>query len=442
MFCHKCGKEIVKDAAFCIYCGEKVAVPQQIKPVQNIDMTLAQDPVAPSAAPTDSYIKPIKDDACVAASATEAVKEEKKEESSLDQSKKQKNSTKESNLKSKTVLKIYADKTNKSFKERNLVVYVNNIRYNLDELINNSFGLDFDAKIVAYIDAPDGGGRIKSEELIIPYGKVVDVQITFENEILSAKVISEYDYAGSQTEANEIKKSKTRIRNRIIITITTILVIVGLIILADKYWIPRDNAKNLVESVLLDDAHDLYGESAEISKVKYSSIERLDFTDPNKYDLEYHLRNNTHFKKSGVSLSETKKIAYITKGIVTIKTDESYLDFPFNITVVDLPEVRMLTVVEKEETIFHTRAKGAVFIRLSAKIYLSQLNGSNLTISECTYTDIEETGYRRFKISGKITVKDVYGDFYTARYTATADFNNEKKDFDVNIVEIGDFYLD
>ena len=459
MFCHKCGKEIVEDAAFCIHCGAKVVVPQQIKPAQNIDVTPAQAPVAPSAEPTDSYIKPIEEKnkgACVTTSATEAIRKDKKEKASLDQSKKQENSTKKSNSKPKTVLKIYADENDQRFKDRNLMVYISGLGYNLKELNKTVFGLEFDVKVVAFIDALDGGERIKSEKLVIPVGKVVGVQITFENEILSATIISEKDYVGSEEHIEDAKKIRNKkIRGWIIkgILIALALFMTYAMLMAFNVLPDKSSAKSFAEERIAWELAHTVNENVQLTNIQFESVSVKAVKGINEYDIREYLSTSIYsngrkfdshydyYEANGLDAKETKKRAYVMRGTYEAVCDGVvYQDNFYVVVIQDLTmNSRFITINKlgdldkfKEDVI-----QGAIDRQLRIQFIGSSINGTSLSYVNSSISSMTGSSYQY--VSGKVTVKDAYGTLYVANYDATVHYDKESKRYDIDF-EFGNFY--
>lgn len=62
----------------------------------------------------------------------------------------------------------------------------------------------------------------------------------------------------------------------------------------------------------------------------------------------------------------------------------------------------------------------------------------NATITNLT-SNITNRGHNIYSVSGKITVKDKYNDFYTGNYDATVEYDPASDDFDVDY-ELGNLY--
>ena len=56
-------------------------------------------------------------------------------------------------------------------------------------------------------------------------------------------------------------------------------------------------------------------------------------------------------------------------------------------------------------------------------------------------TYVKEIGNNKFQVTGKVTVRDNYGDTYTGKYDATATYDAASDDFDVDY-DLDDLYKD
>jgi len=79
----------------------------------------------------------------------------------------------------------------------------------------------------------------------------------------------------------------------------------------------------------------------------------------------------------------------------------------------------------------------AVKAQINTRILLSyEING----IPTIT-TFVDNTGDNTYEVSGKVTVKDKYGDSYTGKYDATVEYDPDTDDCDVDL-ELGELYKD
>jgi len=83
-------------------------------------------------------------------------------------------------------------------------------------------------------------------------------------------------------------------------------------------------------------------------------------------------------------------------------------------------------------------AQDAVKYQLMAEVTLSTLGGSDISFISCTYGSTKDLGDNNFKISGTVKVKDEYGNFHVANYTATVEYDAGSDDYDAD-VSIGTF---
>ena len=76
-------------------------------------------------------------------------------------------------------------------------------------------------------------------------------------------------------------------------------------------------------------------------------------------------------------------------------------------------------------------------IRIMVEIALSYDTTGVPTIT----TFVDEIGENTYEVTGKVTVKDKYGDSYTGKYDAEVEYNPATDNCDVDL-ELGDLYKD
>lgn len=79
----------------------------------------------------------------------------------------------------------------------------------------------------------------------------------------------------------------------------------------------------------------------------------------------------------------------------------------------------------------------AVRNQITAKIILSYETEGVPTITSY----VNEAGENVYEVTGKVTVKDKYGDFYTGKYDAEVEYDPEIGNCDVDL-ELGTLYKD
>ena len=106
----------------------------------------------------------------------------------------------------------------------------------------------------------------------------------------------------------------------------------------------------------------------------------------------------------------------------------------------DFPEANRLTTADEEISIFTNEVKNKVRSKLAVEIMFSTFtDGREITFVDCTFPTVREVSYNKYYASGKVTVKDNYGDRHTANYEAYVYFYGDTKEFEVDL-EIDYFY--
>lgn len=90
-----------------------------------------------------------------------------------------------------------------------------------------------------------------------------------------------------------------------------------------------------------------------------------------------------------------------------------------------------------EEKSLSDRAASAVKGQLM--VYVSLTYETNGVPSITTY--VKEIGTNEYQVTGKVTIRDNYGDTYTGKYDAVATYDVDTDDFDVDY-DVGDLYRD
>lgn len=468
MFCHKCGKETVEDAAFCVYCGAKLVVPASAKSAVNEQSSVSEIEnidTAKSEAHIETTEKEIKTENAVDIDPLTAEEDEETEASGISpkkESKKAKEKKKSKRkLPSKNQSSIFIQANDERFKERNLIVYLNGVGYHLHELNKTAFCIEFDAKIVALLDAEQNGERIKSEELIIPKGKVVNIEIILtEDETLVAEIISEEDYEGSELEKKERQRRLKRKIIKIVIFLSLGIVFLISILISLNILPDKERAKNIAEKRILSEAQSLYGSNVEITKIKYNSIYTELFTDIKKYDFYSELSKTGFIDSNGKKYSSclaylrsrnidaytSTKRAYVLSGTCELLNDGESIKEKFQVVIVyHFPGNSWWTTKCKlgsslDDTdngsnsgndidyLSKSEAQNIVQGRLIEYCSTSKINGSQMYFINCTFATTESYG-SGYKFYGKLTVKDAYGTIYVADYHAT--ITNLTKEVDV-----------
>lgn len=453
MFCHKCGKETVEDAAFCVYCGakllvhasEKSAVSEQsaVFEIDNINTTKSE-------AHTEKAEKEINPENAVDIDPLPVDKDKETEASEISPKKESKKAKEKKKSKrkdqSKNQSSIFIQASDERFKERNLIVYINKIGYHLHELNKTAFCIEFDAKIVALLDAEQNDERIKSEELIIPKGKAVNIEIILtEDETLVAEIISEEDYIGSKAEEEFVNgQRRSKIKKRIIILSTIFFYFTIILTYAFIMSNPMNYAKRSVEAKLLKEAQLYWGDEAKIENLDFTVAKKETFKNINKYDISIYTID--HLKEDGINPKKTKKVAYILSGTFEVNINGICTEETFSAVVVDFPKANRSVTAEYESSIFESKLKKVVENRLAIEMMFSTLNNRDISLVECTFSTIKEGGiyinnYYDYLVKGKVSVKDDFGLIHTAKYEAYINYDESKKNFKTDVV-IGGFYLE
>lgn len=97
--------------------------------------------------------------------------------------------------------------------------------------------------------------------------------------------------------------------------------------------------------------------------------------------------------------------------------------------------------VSKSSKSAEDRAKDATHSKLALQIAVSTLNGSKISMSNCTYTTVKKLDNGNFKISGKVKVRDQYGDFHTANYDSDVTYDKTDDSY-IASVKVGSFKKD
>ena len=84
------------------------------------------------------------------------------------------------------------------------------------------------------------------------------------------------------------------------------------------------------------------------------------------------------------------------------------------------------------------KAQDCVEGQLMLETVMSTLGGSKITYRSCTFASVNEQSNGDFKISGKVKVSDEYGDIWVANYSAVAEYEEYRDNYDAD-VEIGKF---
>lgn len=92
---------------------------------------------------------------------------------------------------------------------------------------------------------------------------------------------------------------------------------------------------------------------------------------------------------------------------------------------------------DKKEKSMSERAADAV--RAQINVYITLHYDTNGVPQVTTY--VNETSMYQFEVSGKVTIRDKYGDTFTGKYDATAIYNPLTDEFDVDY-EVGKLYKD
>ncbi len=87
-----------------------------------------------------------------------------------------------------------------------------------------------------------------------------------------------------------------------------------------------------------------------------------------------------------------------------------------------------------EETVYD-KIEDSVSASINVRIMLSY---DTQGVPNITYY-IKEINENTYTVSGKVTVKDKYGDSYTGNYDATATYNSAEDDFDIDL-DLGTLY--
>jgi len=83
-------------------------------------------------------------------------------------------------------------------------------------------------------------------------------------------------------------------------------------------------------------------------------------------------------------------------------------------------------------------AQDCVKYQLMAELALSKLNGADISFTSCTYGTTKDLGDNNFKISGTVKVRDEFGNFHVANYSAEVEYDEADDDYDAE-VSIGSF---
>ena len=89
-----------------------------------------------------------------------------------------------------------------------------------------------------------------------------------------------------------------------------------------------------------------------------------------------------------------------------------------------------------QEKTLSDRAADAVENHIWSYVYVAYNQPQNILVNT---THISQTNDNTFKVSGKVTVTDKYGDKFTGKYDATATYNPSTDDFDVQY-DVGTLY--
>lgn len=90
-----------------------------------------------------------------------------------------------------------------------------------------------------------------------------------------------------------------------------------------------------------------------------------------------------------------------------------------------------------DTTSVNQKVKNSVIAQLTLKVKLQY----EITGQPIITTNIKEISENRYKVTGKITVRDAYGDSYTGKYDAIVDYDPSKDNCKANI-DLGDLYRD
>ena len=82
-------------------------------------------------------------------------------------------------------------------------------------------------------------------------------------------------------------------------------------------------------------------------------------------------------------------------------------------------------------------AKEAVKYEIKAKLAAKSVSGDKYTFKSCTFSTVKEKKDGFYEMSGKVTVKDAYGDTLTATFDAEVEHEGGD-DFDVDL-DLGSF---
>lgn len=82
-------------------------------------------------------------------------------------------------------------------------------------------------------------------------------------------------------------------------------------------------------------------------------------------------------------------------------------------------------------------AKEAVKYEIKAELAVKSTSGDKYTFKSCTFSTVKEKKNGIYEMSGKVTVKDAYGDTLTATFDAEVEHEGGD-DFDVDL-DLGSF---
>lgn len=86
------------------------------------------------------------------------------------------------------------------------------------------------------------------------------------------------------------------------------------------------------------------------------------------------------------------------------------------------------------------RAKESVERDFEAEYIASNIvYGNGKSFSSCTFDTIEDLGGNNFEIIGRVTIKDKNGNYRSAKYTATVEYNAANDTYNASTKVIGSF---
>ena len=417
MFCHNCGNKLVDGALFCSICGSRVVIPENNSAPRTPQINI-QPPEQVIPMPAPQKMPP--------------------EEPAI--SKENGDSQESCN-----VIEIQAYDFN--LIDRGLEVSVNGTSHKIEKRKGElSFSIKGECKLQAFLDDK----KIESDTMTISGGKTVTLTV-------------ELDDGGNLhilpiSESSNVPAAQRKSKKPIIIGISIfLLVILFVALLAGGAFesSARKTAKSTAEASLLLEAQRYYGEEAKITEISFNSIEEDVFTDLNEYDFYRHLTDYSHtdkngkeykstlayFEENGMDIDDAVTTAYIMSGEFTIESEYASHNEKYYIILIhlELDDYRCwYTVTCDFGDWSEEAAHNAIRSKIAAKISLSTLGGVDISLVDCSFTTTKKTADKDYLVYGTVTVRNVYGQTYTANFNGTAKYNDNLHKFDTE-VSIGGF---